>query len=433
MRARIAVVGTGGAGLSAAYHLRDIADVTLFDKDTRAGGHAHTVEVEDSDTAIGVDTGFVVYNRTTYPQLAEFFTELGVETARHDGGFDFFDLDTGLSFGTPELPLTESQIAERYPADFLDVWRQARRFYRQAPRDCVRGLTHMTLREYLRSNGYTEEFLRSYVILLGTAVWSVPAGVVLNMPASCFIVFFTSHGRGGLGGDAVEWRNVVGGSVSYVRRVVDAVGGALRLGEEVTGVHEVDDRVAVTTRSGVDTFDYVVMATHADQAVRVLDPRHPARPLLTRVRYSRARAVLHRDPSVLPGGRERWQSWNYGRSKAGGRDVTHLVYYMNRIQGFQARHDYFVSIGGPRPPREETVVKEIDYTHPVVTRDVLDLQSVIHTVNTGSRIKFCGSYFHSRRMGPDQIGAHEGAFCSGLDAARAVRAALRGEYVTTPV
>lgn len=155
MRNHVAVVGAGVAGLSAAYHLRDIADVTLFDGQPRAGGHANTVEVVEDGRTIGVDTAFVVFNGRTYPRLTKFFDELGVEVIDHGGGFNFYNLDTGTQYGTPELELSEEEVTARYPESMVSIWRQAQRFYTEAPKDFVRKRAGRSLGEYLDANGYT--------------------------------------------------------------------------------------------------------------------------------------------------------------------------------------------------------------------------------------------------------------------------------------
>lgn len=422
MRNRVAVIGGGAAGLSAAYHLRDVADVTLFERDGRAGGHANTIEVtEDDGRMIGIDTAFVVFNEGTYPRLMKFFADIGVKIKAHTGGFNFFDVDRGVQFGTPELDLPREQLEGRYPDSFVSIWEQAQRFHQQAPKDFVRRRADCSLGEYLDANGYTEDFKHSYIMLMCSATWSIPAELIWEMPASTLIAFFLSHDEGGLGGRKIDWKTVDGGSIRYVRKVLAKIGGDQRLGTAVHGVQEQDDHVAVRTADGVERFDHVVVATHADQALSLIEGEHPARPLLEKVPYHFTKAVLHRDPAVLPIPQDRWVSWNYGALTQDGHREAFVVYFMNRIQGFQAQHDYFVTLDSPIPIRDELVVKEMDYSHPVINWDVHAMQRSIYDVLEQSRVKLCGSYFHSRRVGPDLIGSHESAFCSGMEAAGAVQ------------
>jgi uncharacterized protein len=423
---RVAVVGAGVSGLAAAYELRDAAEIAIFEREARAGGHANTIAVEDPAAGeIGIDTGFIVCNGRTYPQLMGFFEELGVETVDHRGGFNFFDLDTDLQYGTAELDLAEEEVRARYPEDFARIWREVRRFHRRGARDYVRGRTNVPLGEYLDANGYSEEFRTSYVVLLGSAVWSVPAELIWEMPASTVLGFFMSHDPGGLGGREVEWRTVLDGSRSYVRRALEEIGARVELGRPVRVVRPVDEAVEVVTDGGAETFDACVVATHADEALALApDVSAPAREMLARVRYNPAVATVHTDPSILPPDRSRWQSWNYGSVTRDGAQRTYVAWWMNRLQGFEASRDYFLTLDCPLPLAPDAVIREIPYTHPVVTVEVREMQQRVYDACQGDRIKFCGSYFHSKRLGFDLIASHEAAFSSGVEAGRGVRREL---------
>lgn len=425
MTTRVAVVGAGIAGLSAAHHLPDDTEVTVYEKESRPGGHANTVLVEENGRSIGIDTAFVVFNSRTYPQLTAFFEEIGATALDHTGGFDFFDLDRGLDYGTAEFELTEAEIADRYPADFLPLWRDAERFHREAPRDFLRKRTDLPLGEYLDRGGYCDAFKYGYVVLLATAVWSVPAELIWEMPATTVIAFFMSHDPGGLGGRSVAWKTVQGGSIEYVRRVVAGINGEVRTGSPVRWVREEDDGVVVATEEGSERYDYAVLAAHADQTLAMLpDPTPRQAEILRTVRYSSTSALLHTDPACMPPDRARWQSWNYGLKTVDGKPRAWVAYYMNSLQGFTAEKDYFVTLDSPIEPREESVIKELPYTHPVIDMDVRALQRTIYEVNDTGRIKLAGSYFHSPKIGHDLIGSHEAGFVSGQKAAQAVARAV---------
>ncbi|MER6749553.1 NAD(P)/FAD-dependent oxidoreductase [Streptomyces fungicidicus] len=417
----VAVIGSGPAGLSAAYHLRERARITVFEREHRPGGHANTVEVEENGRVIGLDTAFIVFNRRFYPRLCGFFDDLGVETVPHPGGFTFFDLDSGLEYGTDDLELDEAAIEERYSVrhpEFPDVWREVRRFHEESRRDFARGRADMSMGAYLDQGGYSQEFRHSYLIMLCSAVWSVPAELVWEMPAATVIAFFVGHDEGGLGGRRVDWRTVGGGSISYVRKALAATGPDLRVSEPATAVRQDPDGVTVTTASGTTTFDYAILATHADEAHALLENPTPGqRAALEGIRYSRSRVVLHTDPSLMPADRENWMAWNYGKVHADGSTRCFVTYYLNRLQDFTAEKDYFVTLDPPRPIDPEAVVAEFDYTHPVIDMALRERQNVIHRADEGARVKLAGSYFHSPRLGPDLIGSHEAAFSAGADAA----------------
>lgn len=418
---RIAIVGAGPAGISAAYHLREHAKLTIFEREDHPGGHANTVEVEENGKIHGCDTAFVVYNRRSYKVMSKVFDELGVEDKRHQGGFFFFDAEIGIEYGTEDLDLTEEEVAARYPAEFVSVWREIRRFHAEGRRDFLRKRTDMPLGEYLDRGGYSEEFRHSYLMLLCSAVWSVPPELIWEMPAATVIAFYMGHDEGGLGGRRVDWRTVAGGSINYVRKAMAAIAPDLRTSEPVTGITAEPDGVMVTTAKGSERFDYAVLATHADTSLAVLgNPTPQQRDVLAKVRYNSLRVVLHTDASVMRGSKDRWKAWNYGKvsaNGASGKGGAYVVYYMNRLHDFTAEKDYFVTLDYPGDLDPDSIIKEFDYTHPIIDINVRRMQKDIYTVNEGTRVKLCGSYFHSPELGPDQIGSHEAGFSSGKEAA----------------
>ncbi|MCF3129264.1 NAD(P)/FAD-dependent oxidoreductase [Streptomyces olivochromogenes] len=414
----IAVVGGGVAGLSAAYALREHAEITLFEREDRFGGHANTVEVPDAGRILGIDTAFVVFNRLAYPNLGGFFDELGVESKELASGFNFFDLDGGFQYGSQELDLPEKEVDARYPEYFRRIWHEARRFHEEGRRDFFRKRTNMPMGEYLDRGGYSQEFRYGYFILLCSAVWSVPAELIWEMPATTVIAFFMAHDEGGLGGRRVDWRTVAGGSISYVRKAIAAIDPKARLSEPVTGIRQEGDGVVVRTASGDERFDHAVVATHADVTRGLLENPTPAQSeLLAPLRYNASTVILHTDASVMPADRSRWEAWNYGKVTVDGRIRTYVAYYMNKLHGFESETDYFVTLDYPLPVAEESVIRTFAYEHPVVDMAMRTAQQTIYRVNEGARVKLCGSYFHSKQQYHDQIGSHEAAFSSGKEAA----------------
>lgn len=414
----IAVIGGGVAGLSAAYALREHAQITLFERESRYGGHANTVEVADAGRVLGIDTAFVVFNEPAYPNLSGFFAELGVEAKQLVSGFNFFDLDSGVQYGSAEMDLPEEEVRARYPEEFRTIWREARRFHEEGRRDFFRKRTDMPMGEYLDRGGYSREFRHGYFILLCSAVWSVPAELVWEMPATTVIAFFMAHDESGLGGRRVDWRTVAGGSISYVRKALAAIDPKTRLSEPVTGIRQDADGVLVRTASGEERFDHAVAATHADVTHALLENPTPAQhELLSSLRYNPSTVVLHTDPSVMPADRTRWEAWNYGKVAVDGQPRTYVAYYMNKLHGFASDTDYFVTLDHPGPVAEESVIRTFHYDHPVIDMAMRDAQQTIYEVNVGPRVKLCGAYFHSKQQYHDQIGSHEAAFSSGREAA----------------
>ncbi|ELP68422.1 NAD(P)/FAD-dependent oxidoreductase [Streptomyces turgidiscabies] len=414
----IAVVGGGVAGLSAAYTLREHAEITLFEREDRYGGHANTVEVHDAGRVLGIDTAFVVFNRPAYPNLSAFFDKLGVESKQLLSGFNFFDLTEGVQYGSDEMDLSEEEVRTRYPESFRTIWREARRFHEEGRRDFFCKRSDMPMGEYLDRGGYSQEFRYGYFILLCSAVWSVPAELVWEMPATTVIAFFMAHDESGLGGRRVDWRTVGGGSISYVRKALAAIAPKTRLSEPVTGIHQDENGVTVRTAGGSERFDHVVLATHADVTRALLEnPTDTQRALLAPLRYNASTVVLHTDPSVMPADRSRWEAWNYGKVTVEGAPRTYVAHYMNKLHGFESETDYFVTLDCPLPVAEDRVIRTFRYEHPILDMAMRRAQQTIYEVNEGLRVKLCGSYFHSKRQYHDQIGSHEAAFSAGKEAA----------------
>lgn len=430
----VAIIGTGVAGLSAAYALRGQAEIVLFERNDYIGGHTNTVEIEDEGSIHGLDTAFIVFNPIGYPCFSAFLKELGVDSVPHVGGFSFCDRVAGMEYGSADFELDKRVLESRHSSLLCSVIGEAKRFHRESGKDFIRGATNIPLGEYLARNGYSTAFRDSYISLLATAVWSVPPELIWDMPASSVISFFYYHGVGGLGGRLVDWRTVKGGSISYVRRVLDVVKPVARKNAAVSSVKEVDGHVEVCSAHGIERFDYAIVATHADQALQILaEPANAQRSqFLSRVRYNSARVVLHTDAGVMPRDRARWTSWNYARVLCDGQAKGYVAYYLNLIQGLNMRRPYFVTLDYPFALSPESIIREFSYSHPIIDMPVRELQPQIHVLNDMGRIKLCGSYFHSRELGLDLIGSHEAAFSSGKHAAQALLSRLQsdlGEWV----
>jgi predicted NAD/FAD-binding protein len=420
MTDKIAVIGGGVAGISAAYALRDAGEVHIFDADDRLGGHANTIEVLEGERLLGLDTAFIIFNEPSYPNFSKFLTELGVESVLHNGGFNLYDLDAGTQFGTDEFDLDEDQVRAAYPERFVQMWREAKRFHHEAPRDFFRKKADQPLGEYLRDRGYSEDFLHGYVVQLSTAVWSIPPEQIFEMPASTLIAFFMAHDAEGLGGRSVTWKTVVGGSISYVRKATAASGAVVRVNDRVLQVRDDAAGVTVFTSTGAEHFDYAVLATHADDALQLMANPTPAQAAIECIRYNGTTAILHTDSSVMPTDRTRWKSWNFGQISVNGVIHSWPVYYLNAIQGLTAEKDYFVTLECALPIDPATVLQEIPYRHPILTLAVRQLQSTIYRAHQDTRVILAGSYIHSKSLGPDQIGSHEAAFSSGIEAAKVI-------------
>lgn len=418
---KVAVIGSGVSGMGAAYALKDHFDVHVFEKADYVGGHTSTVDVDEGDRVVGVDTAFMVCNPVNYPKLFKLFETLGVEVSSHSGGFNFFDLDTNEYFGTPELEKDEAFVKEHYSAEFHEIWRQAERLHSEALHDLVNGKTFISLRQYLSERGYTKAFMNGYLLQLITAYWSLPIEEMLEMPASTVLGFFSNHGKGGLGGKKISWFTVEGGSKRYLEKIQAALPRPVALNAPVEALRPHEGGVVLRIGGQEAWFDYAIAAAHADQTLRILaEPTDFQASMLSAFHYHPSETVLHTDAAVIPVPRHRWASWNYGRISRDGQVQPFLVYHMNSIQGFDAKNDYFVSLDSPIPIDPAKVVKAFHYEHPVLDMGSYAAQKELQKINRGGPIYFAGSYFSVKTHGPDFAGFHESGYASGAEAARSL-------------
>ncbi|MDR6889144.1 MULTISPECIES: NAD(P)/FAD-dependent oxidoreductase [Variovorax] len=410
----IAVIGSGISGLSAAWLLSQRHRVTLYEADNRPGGHSNTVQVATGAGVTPVDTGFIVYNESAYPNLTAFFAHLGVATQAAEMSFAV-SLDNGaLEYSGSGLGGLFAQRANLVSPRFWSMLYDLVRFYRQAPGDAAQyGL--LPLDCYLDARGYGQAFRQDHLYPMAAAIWSTPAARIGDYPTEAFVRFCENHHLLNLGGRPM-WRTVAGGSVRYVQRLTHGMGDRLRLDTAAVQVRREADSVLVLTEGGgaPRRFDHVVLATHADQALRLLPDASSAETrLLGAFGYSRNRAVLHSDPSLMPQRRTVWSSWNYlaDRSRGGALCVT---YWMNRLQGIPESTPLFLTLNPVHEPAREHLIGSEVYEHPVFNSAAMRAQDELWSLQGQRRTWFCGAYFGS--------GFHE----DGLQAGLAVAEALGG-------
>ncbi|MEO8299677.1 MAG: FAD-dependent oxidoreductase [Burkholderiales bacterium] len=410
----IAVIGSGIAGLSAAWLLAQRHRVTLYEAEGRLGGHSNTVEVGPVGGRLAVDTGFIVYNEPAYPNLTALFAHLQVPTQPSDMSFAV-SLDGGaLEYAGTDLNSLFAQRRHLVSPRFWSMLRDLVRFYRQAPRDAAAcGL--MPLDEYLEQHGYGRAFRDDHLYPMAAAIWSTPAAEVGRYPIGAFVRFCQNHGLLSLG-RRIPWRTVQGGSREYVRRLAAALGDGVRLDCAAWRVHRDGDGVSIVTEAGgpAHRHDQVVIATHADQALRLLDdPSAAERSLLGAFGYTRNRAVLHADAALMPQRRAVWSSWNYAGDRAAARAPC-VTYWMNRLQGLPAEQPLFLTLNPREEPRGDKLLHTELYDHPLFDAAALRAQAALWSLQGVRRTWFCGAYFGS--------GFHE----DGLQAGLAVAEALGG-------
>jgi predicted NAD/FAD-binding protein len=398
-----AVVGAGISGLSAAWLLSGRHDVTLYEAEPRAGGHSHTQHVPVAEGIIPVDTGFIVLNPETYPNLVAVLDHLDVETAATAMTFAV-SLDQGrLEYSGRGLPGLIGQPINALRPGHWRMIADILRFFRRAPA-LVDGDDDRPLGSYLRDEGYGDRFIDRHIAPMAAAIWSCPTSEALAFPASTFVRFFASHGLLKASGRPT-WRTVRGGSRRYVERLVAGVSGDIALGVPVIRVERSGYGVEIVVADGRRRrHDQVVLACHADQALRLLGSASgDERELLGSFGYSVNTAVLHRDCRLMPRRRRLWSSWNYLGEAGGGCSVT---YWMNRLQPLATKEELFVSLNPTVAPEERTVINRMIYRHPVFNGRAMSAQRDLWRLQGQRRTWFAGSYFG--------YGFHEDGLQSGL-------------------
>lgn len=413
---RIAVIGAGISGLAAAWLLSRDNAVTVFEAGAYAGGHTNTVDVTLEGITHPVDTGFLVFNRRTYPNLVAMFGVLGVEAVETEMSFS-------VSLEQPEMEWSGIDLQSLFaqPANLVrpGFWRMVRdivRFNGAATRVARGGLEEQaSLGAYLDANGYSREFRDWYLLPMAAAIWSCPTRTMLAYPLSTFARFCDNHGLLQIF-DRPQWLSVKGGGREYVRRIVGHLDD-LRLNSPVHGVYRDPDGVWVHSEGRVDRFDEIVFACHSDQALAVLGPGASGfeRQILSAVRYQPNRAVLHTDSGLLPRRQRVWSAWNYASAPGDGDGAAVTVSYLiNRLQPLPFKTPVVVTLNPVREPDPARVIAEFDYAHPVFDSAAVSAQRRLDAIQGAHHTWFAGAW--------TGYGFHE----DGLRSALAVVEALDG-------
>ncbi|QHQ35456.1 NAD(P)/FAD-dependent oxidoreductase [Algicella marina] len=415
---RVAVVGSGIAGMGAAMALKDTHDVSLFEASHRFGGHANTVDAAFGDVKVPVDTGFIVYNYRNYPNLTGLFEHLGVPTKWSDMSFGISVRGGRVEYACDNFDQLFAQRRNLLNPAHVTGLMQILRFNREAPAQLAKGqLDGLSLGDWLTQERYSRWFRDCFVLPFGGAIWSTPTRDMLDFPAKNFVSFFRNHDLMNGMAPMQRWRTVDGGSREYVRRVIAALGTRARSGAEVV---EVVRRGApqLRFRDGSEAvFDAVVLACHGPQARLLLSDRDVTEEnLLSRFRTSPNRAVLHSDERLMPRRRKVWSSWNF-LSDGGAADLDRpapVTYWMNRLQGIDERYPLFVSLNPAVEIAQERVHGSFEYAHPVFDRDSFAAQAEIAGIQGNGGVWYAGAWLG--------YGFHEDGLRSGLQVAAALGA-----------
>lgn len=408
---KIAIIGTGIAGNLAAYRLAPNHDITVYESDSRIGGHTNTLDVALDGKIWPVDTGFIVYNDLTYPNFIALMDELGVESQASDMSFSVSSQRDGLEYNGASLNALFAQRSNLLKPSFYRMLADILRFNREAPLLLDTPANDITLGEYLDSNGYSRQFIEHYIVPMGSAIWSATAERMRAAPAMFFVRFFQNHGLLSVS-DRPTWRVIKGGSMQYVEKLVRGHRDRIRLNAPVQRIRRHEEAIEVRAAGCEPEFyDRVFLACHSDQALRMLaDPTPLERNVLGAIEYQDNEAVLHTDHRLMPQRRRAWAAWNYhipeGPADPDGK-VT-LTYNMNILQGLDAPVEFCVTLNNRDAIDPDKVLSSIAYSHPIFTRRAIEAQQQHRAINGAQGTYFCGAYW--------RYGFHEDGVVSAMNA-----------------
>ncbi|HEY9677798.1 MAG TPA: FAD-dependent oxidoreductase [Drouetiella sp.] len=419
----VAIVGTGIAGLSCAYWLREHANITIFEQNDYVGGHTNTIDVVEDGRALPIDTGFMVYNETTYPHLTKLFKELGITSKNTDMSFSVQNKNLDLEWSGTGFNRLFGQRKNIANIRFWRMLLELDRFNKtgmQVMND--QSIRELSLEQFIEREKFSADMVNLYLLPMMSALWSAPPLTMLQFPASVLLRFMFTHGLLSMYGK-LQWLTLEGGARTYVQAMTKTFANQIQLNNKVTKVQRSPDgKLEVTCQNkSVTKFDLCILASHGDQSFELLDESFTEeRNLLRNFKYQRNKVLVHTDSSVMPKNKVNWASWNYliGDNKTA---PTTTHYWMNSLQGVSDKVDYFVSLNSDALIDKSKIVREINYEHPIFTVDAMHAQKQLPLLNReANRTLFlCGSYFSH--------GFHEDAIASSYEVVNLIHGGVHGK------
>lgn len=407
---KIAIIGTGIAGMGCGHFLHQKYDLTFFEELNYVGGHTNTVTVDENGKPVYIDTGFMVFNYQTYPNLCALFEEIKAPVKKTDMSFSVQYLPAKLEYSGSSLNHLFAQRRNIFNPSFLKMLMQINRFNKESVEILNQPkYADYSIGRYIEEFGYSKDMVWKYLIPMSSAVWSTPMEDILDFPAVSLIRFFKNHGFLGLDTQH-QWYTLHHGSQAYRELLIAPFRDRIQLNKKVKTVERLEDgKVKVTATDGTGgVFDKVIMACHADQSYQiVVGKTADEERLLSKFKYQPNKAVLHTDSKLMPKKKLAWSSWNYRVEEKNGKLIPSTIYWMNQLQQVSDQQDYFVSINPSAQLDPKKVLKEIDYEHPLFDVAAMKAQQELYLLNQKGPVYYCGSYF--------KYGFHEDAYASAVE------------------
>jgi len=386
---KIAVIGSGISGISASYFLSSKYDVHLFEKNNYLGGHTRTVKVP-ADNNLLIDTGFIVFNDRNYPDLIKFFDYLDVLTKNSDMSFAVSDFNYNIEYGGKNLKSLFAQYKNIFNISYLKMIYEIYCFYKLCKNTNLDNINNdFTVEDFLQNNKFSSYLKKLHVYPLISSIWSTNQKDVSNFPLKLFINFFNNHDLFNIK-DKPQWKFVHGGSNSYIKKIIELNRFSFSLNTKIDKIIRSEKNIKIIKNNEEVVFDYIIIATHADQALQIINnPTKNEKEILSKFEYTKNRAYLHSDKSMMPKNKKTWSSWNFIKGEKDDINFT-LTYWMNNLQKLETSKEYFVTINPEKTP--ENTHNETFFTHPKFNLETMKSQSKLKDLQGDKNTFFCGAY-----------------------------------------
>ena len=386
---KIAVIGSGIAGISASYFLSSKYNVHLFEKNNYLGGHTRTVQVQ-TDKNLFVDTGFIVFNDRNYPDLIKFFDHLDVQTMNSDMSFAVSDINYNIEYSGKNLKSLFAQYKNIFNISYLKMIYEIYRFYQLCKNTNLDNITNnYTIKDFIEKNHFSSYLKKLHIYPLISSIWSTNQTDVNKFPLKLFLDFFNNHDLFNFK-DRPQWKYIQGGSNSYIKKIVKLNKFSFSLNTKIDNIIRSENNIKIINNNEEVVFDYIIIATHADQALQIINnPTKDEKEILSKFEYSMNKAYLHSDRSMMPKNKKTWSSWNFIKNNNENKNFT-LTYWMNNLQKLQTKKNYFVTINPKKLPKN--IHNQTSFTHPKFNLQTMKSQSKLKDLQGVNNTFFCGAY-----------------------------------------